>query len=42
MNRPVIASGNTTDADLEEEAKPATEAPLRLLLMQTLPCGEWN
>ena len=22
--------GNTTDADLEEEAEPATEAPLRL------------
>ncbi len=31
--------GNTTDADLEEEAEPATEAPLRLLRMRTLPCG---
>jgi hypothetical protein len=34
--------GNTTDADLEEEAEPATEAPLRLLRRRTLPglsCG---
>jgi hypothetical protein len=26
----------------EEEAEPATEAPLRLLRMQTLPCGAWS
>jgi hypothetical protein len=31
--------GNTTDADLEEEAESATEAPLRLLRKRTLPCG---
>jgi hypothetical protein len=31
--------GSTTDADLEEEAEPATEAPLLLLRMRSLPCG---
>jgi hypothetical protein len=31
--------GNTTNADLEEEVEPATEAPLLFLRMQTLSCG---
>ena len=34
--------GNKSDADLEEEAEPATEAPLRLVRMRTLPCGVWS